>query len=65
MVRGSQLAVRNNERDALADLTVLLCLAHQGKVHGSDKTPLGGTPTVHLFSAETIKNRNLMRSSVP
>ena len=50
MVRESRLVVRNTERDAMADLTVLLRLVDQGKVQVSDKTSLPGTATLRLLT---------------
>jgi hypothetical protein len=54
MVRESQLVVRNNERDALVDVTVLLRLVDQGKVQVSDKTSLPGTATLRLLADSLV-----------
>lgn len=54
MVRESRLVVRNNERDALVDVTVLLRLVDQGKVQVSDKTSLPGTATLRLLTDSLV-----------
>jgi hypothetical protein len=54
MVRESQLVVRNNERDAMVDVTVLLRLVDQGKVQVSDKTSLPGTATLRLLTDSLV-----------
>ena len=54
MVRESRLVVRNNERDALVDVTVLLRLVDQGKVQVSDKTSLPGAATLHLLADSLV-----------
>jgi hypothetical protein len=47
------LTVRNSERDAIADLAVLLRLAGQGKIQVSEKTSLPGSATLRLLT-ETL-----------
>ncbi|MFJ1252256.1 hypothetical protein [Cupriavidus sp. CuC1] len=48
----SPLTVRLCERDALADLPVLLRLVDQGKVQVSEKTSLPGTATLRLLCGQ-------------
>jgi hypothetical protein len=54
MVRESRLVLRNNERDAMVDVTVLLRLVDQGKVQVSDKTSLPGTATLRLLTDSLV-----------
>jgi hypothetical protein len=50
MVGENRLTVRNSERDAILDLSVLLRLADQGKIQVSDKTSLPGSATLRLLT---------------
>jgi hypothetical protein len=49
IIGDSRLVVRTTERDAMVDVTVLLRLVEQGKVHVSDKTSLPGAATLRLL----------------
>jgi hypothetical protein len=50
----SRLVVRNTERNAMVDMTVLLRLVDQGKVQVSDKTSLPGTATLRLLTDSLV-----------
>jgi hypothetical protein len=50
----SRLVVRNTERDAMVDVTVLLRLVDQDKVQVSDKTSLPGTATLRLLTDSLV-----------
>jgi hypothetical protein len=50
MLGENRLTVRNTERDAILDLSVLLRLADQGKIQVSDKTSLPGSATLRLLT---------------
>lgn len=50
MLGENRLTVRNSERDAILDLSVLLRLADQGKIQVSDKTSLPGSATLRLLT---------------
>jgi hypothetical protein len=54
IVHESRLVVRNNERDAMVDVIVLLRLVDQGKVQVSDKTSLPGTATLRLLTDSLV-----------
>jgi hypothetical protein len=54
MVGKSRLVVRNTERNAMVDVTVLLRLVDQGKVQVSDKTSLPGTATLRLLTDSLV-----------
>lgn len=54
MIDDSRLVVRNTERDAMVDLTVLLRLVDQGKIQVSDKTSLPGTATLRLLTDSLV-----------
>ena len=54
MVGESRLVVRNTERNAMVDVTVLLRLVDQGKVQVSDKTSLPGTATLRLLTDSLV-----------
>ena len=45
-----RLTVRHTERDAMADLSILLRLTDQGKIQVSDKTSLPGAATLRLLT---------------
>ena len=50
MLGENRLTVRNTERDAILDLSVLLRMADQGKIQVSDKTSLPGSATLRLLT---------------
>lgn len=54
MVGESRLVMRNTERNAMVDVTVLLRLVDQGKVQVSDKTSLPGTATLRLLTDSLV-----------
>ena len=58
------LVVRNTERDAIVDLSVLLRLVDQGKVQVSDKTALPGSATLRVL-ADSLVGGDFYADSIP
>jgi hypothetical protein len=50
----NRLVVRNTERDAIVEISLLLRLVDQGKIHVSDKTSLPGTATLRLLTENLV-----------